>query len=102
MLAGLDRQLELGPDAVIGRDQQRVLIARGLQVEEAAESAKLGIGAGPRGRFGERRNGLHQRIAGGDRHAGIGIGQRLLRSWYSAPPSHIRAWNSTPLSPKAR
>ena len=46
MLAQFDRQLELGSDPVIGRDQQRIVIARRLQVEKAAESAQLGIGAG--------------------------------------------------------
>ena len=45
MPAGLDRQLELGADAVIGGDQQRIFVAGRLQVEEAAESAELGIGA---------------------------------------------------------
>ena len=76
--AELDRQLELGPDAVVGGDQQRIVIARRLQIEEAAESAKLGVGAGPRGRAGERADRLDQRVAGLDRHAGIGIGQGLF------------------------
>ena len=66
MLAGVDRQLQFGPDPVIGGDQQRIVIARGLQIEEAAEAADFGIGAGARGRLGEWRNGLHQRIACGD------------------------------------
>ena len=83
MTAGLDRQLELGADAVVGRDQQRVGIARRLEVEQAAESAELGVRAGPRGRAGERADRLDQRIAGVDRHAGIGIGQGLL--------AHLRA-----------
>ena len=36
----IDRELELGADAVIGRDQQRIAIARRLEVEEAAEAAE--------------------------------------------------------------
>ena len=46
MLAGVDGQLELGADAVVGGDEQRVVIARGLEVEEAAEAAQFGVGAG--------------------------------------------------------
>ena len=45
MQAGLDRDLELGADAVGGGDQDRVLEAGGLEVEQAAEAADLGIGA---------------------------------------------------------
>ena len=52
--AGLDRQLELGPDPVVRGDEQGVANSRGLQVEEAAEPAKLGVRAGPRGRSRHR------------------------------------------------
>ena len=69
----VDGELQLGADAVIGGDQQRIAIARRLEVEEAAEAAQRGVGARPRGRFGERRDRLDQRIAGGDRNAGFGI-----------------------------
>ena len=41
----LDRELELGADAVVRRDQQRIGEARRLQIEEAAEAAEIGIGA---------------------------------------------------------
>ena len=44
--AGLDRDLELGADAVGGGDQDRILEARRLEVEQAAEAADLGVGAG--------------------------------------------------------
>ena len=44
-MPGLDRDLDLGADAVGGRDQHRVLEARRLQIEQAAETADLGIGA---------------------------------------------------------
>ena len=80
--------LSLVPTPSLAATSSGSSIARRLQVEKAAESAQLGIGAGPRGRFGQRRDGLYQRIAGGDRNAGVGIGQRLLRSWPAAP-SHI-------------
>ncbi len=73
MPAGFDRQLELGSDAVIGRDQQRIAIAGRLEVEEAAEAAERGVGARPRGRPGQRRDRPDQRIAGGDRDARLGV-----------------------------
>jgi hypothetical protein len=58
--------LQLGADAIGGRDQQRILIARRTQIEEAAEAAEVRIRAGAAGRLGERRDGLHQRIARSD------------------------------------
>ena len=69
----LDRELDLGADAVVGGDQQRVGIARRAWIEEAAEAAELGIGAGPRGRPRERRDPLDQRVARRDRHSGLSI-----------------------------
>ena len=44
--AGLDGDLDLGADAVGGRDQNRVLEARGLEIEQPAEPADFGVGAG--------------------------------------------------------
>ena len=43
MLAGLDRDLQLGADAVGGGDQKGVAVAGGLEVEEGAEAAQPGI-----------------------------------------------------------
>ena len=45
MAAAVDGELELGADAVIGGDQQRIAIARRLEVEEAAEAAQRGVRA---------------------------------------------------------
>ena len=50
--AGFDRDLDLGADAVGGRDQDRVLEAGGLEVEQPAEPADFGVGARP-GRWRE-------------------------------------------------
>ena len=66
MAAGIDRDLELGADAVIGGDQDRILEAGGLEVEQAAEPADLGIGAGPPGRADGRLDGFHKGVAGVD------------------------------------
>ena len=40
-----------GADAVVGRNQHRVLESRALEVEQSAEAANLCVGAGPRGRL---------------------------------------------------
>ena len=48
VLAGIDGDLQLGADAVIGRDQHRIGEAGGLEVEQAAEAADLAVGARPR------------------------------------------------------
>jgi hypothetical protein len=78
VLADVDGDLELGADAVGGADQDRVLEAGGLQVEQRAEAAQAGIRAGAAGGLGERLDGLDQRLAGIDVDAGIAVGQALL------------------------
>ena len=78
MDAGLDRDPDLGADAVIGGDEDRIDKARGLEVEEAAEAADFGVGAAPAGRAHERLDGLDQRIAGVDVDARVGIGEAGL------------------------
>ena len=70
--------LSLVPTPSLAATSSGSSIPRGLQIEESAEPAQLGIGAGPGGRAGERADRFYQRIAGVDRHAGVGIGQRLL------------------------
>ncbi len=37
----VDRELELGADAVVAGDQQRIVVARRLRIEETAEAADL-------------------------------------------------------------
>jgi len=69
-----DRQLQLGADTVIGRDQQRIDEPCRLQVEKPAKSAKVCVGPRPPRRFGERADRADQRVARSDRNAGIGIG----------------------------
>ena len=67
--AGLDRELELGADPIVGRDQQGICVARRLGIEEPAEAADLGVGAGPPRRPDQRPDRLDQRVAGVDRNA---------------------------------
>ncbi len=49
MLVRLDRQLELGPDAVVRGNEQRIVISGGLGIEESSEPAELDIGPRARG-----------------------------------------------------
>ena len=71
MTVVIDGEFYLGADAVVGGDQQRIPVARGARVEEAAEAAELGIRAWPRCRFRQRADGFDQRVSSGDRDAGV-------------------------------
>jgi hypothetical protein len=71
--SGGDRDLELGADAVGGGDQDRIPVARRLEVEERAEAAEPGRGARPRRRSGERLDRLDQGIASCDVDAGVAV-----------------------------
>ncbi len=75
---------------------------RRLQVEQAAEAAKIGIGAGPPGGFGEGAIARDQRVAGCDRDARLGIGIGLPVSLIACDLAHHPAWISTSASPKGR
>ena len=66
MQAGLDRDLDLGADAVGRGDQDRVLEAGGLEVEQPAEAADLGVGAGAGGGAHHRLDQIDQAVAGID------------------------------------
>src|SRR3546814_14792799 len=59
----IDRKFQLRADAVIGRNQQRVLVSSGFQIEKAAKTAEFSVCSGAAGGFGERRDGTDQRIA---------------------------------------
>ena len=78
MPPGFDGDLELGADAVVGGDQDRVLEAGRLQIEQPAETAEVGIGAGPARRSRQRLDRFDQRVAGIDIDAGLAIGQRSI------------------------
>src|SRR4030095_16844403 len=60
--AALDRGLWIGARAVGGGEQQRIAESRGAQVEQRAEAAEFGVGAGPPRRLGERLDRLDQRL----------------------------------------
>ena len=73
-----DGDLELGADAVVGGNQDRVLEAGPLEVEQAAEAAERRICAGAQGRLGEGLDGLDQGVADVDVDAGIAVGEGLV------------------------
>ena len=72
MQPGLDRDLELGADAVGGGDEQGIDIAGRLQVKQRAEPAQRCVRAGSSGRLGQRLDRLDQRRACVDIDAGLG------------------------------
>ena len=76
--AGLDRDLDLGADAVVGGDQHRVLETCALEVEQSAEAADLGVCARARRRLHQRLDQLHHAVAGIDIDAGLRIGEALF------------------------
>ena len=78
MQAGLDRDLDLGADAVGGGDQDRVLEARGLEVEQPAKTADFGVGTGPRGGADHRLDEIDQTIAGIDIDARIRVSEPVF------------------------
>ena len=73
-----DGDLELGADAVVGGNQDRVPEAGPLEVEQAAEAAERRICAGAQGRLGEGLDGLDQSVANVDVDAGIAVGEGLV------------------------
>src|SRR5690606_2948080 len=70
--------LQLGADAVGAADQDRVLEAGGLEVEERAEAAEPAHGAGAVGGARQRLDGLDQRVAGIDVDPGVLVGQAVF------------------------
>ncbi|MDH6639266.1 UNVERIFIED_ORG: hypothetical protein M2438_004441 [Methylobacterium sp. SuP10 SLI 274] len=73
--SGLDGDLHLGADAVIGGDQDRVLEARGLEVEQTAEAADLRIRPRPARGAHQRLDRLDERVARVDVDAGLRVGE---------------------------
>ena len=75
VFAGVDGDLELGADAVVGRYQNRIGEAGSLEIEQAAETADFAIGAWPTGGSHQRLDLLHHEVAGVDIDARVGIGE---------------------------
>ena len=75
VVAGVDRDLDLGADAVGRGDQDRVAESGALEVEQPAEAADLGIGARARRRPHQRLDQVDHGVAGIDVDARLGVGQ---------------------------
>ena len=78
MQAGLDRDLDLGADAVGRRHQNRVLETRRLEVEQAAESADFGVRARPGGGADHRLDEVDQAVARIDIDARIRVSEPVF------------------------
>ncbi len=73
--AGFDRDLELGADAVGGRDQHWIDEPRRLQIEQGAEATQSTHHTRPVRRPGQRLDRLDQGIGRRDIDAGSAVGQ---------------------------
>src|SRR5262245_29559356 len=78
MQAGVDGDLDLGPDAVGGGHQDRILEACGLQVEQPAKTAYLGIGAGAGGGADHRLDEVDQPVASIDIDPRVRVSEPVL------------------------
>ena len=95
--AGVDRDLDLGSDAVVRGDQHRILEARALEIEQSAEAADLGVGARPRSRLHQRLDQVHHAVARVDIDAGLRIGQALFAHASAYVGIRLRAMARTPI-----
>ncbi len=66
--------LELGPDPVCGRDQNRVAVLSALEIKEGAETADAGQQPGAGGLKGNGTDTAHQPIGSGNIHSGSLVG----------------------------
>ena len=78
MQAGLDRDLDLGADAVGRRHQDRILEARRLEVEQPAEPADFGVRAGAGGGADHRLDEIDQAVARIDIDARIRVSEPVF------------------------
>jgi len=78
-MAGRNRDLELGADAIRRRDEDGIVEAGRPRVEESAETAQRGVRARPRGGAGQRLYGVDQTIAGIDIDPRVAVGQSVFR-----------------------
>ena len=98
----IDRQLQLGADAIVRGDQQGVLEPGRLGIEESAESAELGVRPGPGGRAHQRADRLDQRIACRDRDTCAFVGVAFFWVGHCGPSYAFALGNPSPLGQKAR
>ena len=75
-----DRDHQLGADAIVGGNQDRILEAGALQIKQAAEAAEVGIRARPAGGFHQWLDSLDECVAGIDIDPGIAVCDRSIRA----------------------
>ena len=80
MARSLDGDLDLGAYAVGGGDEDGIGKTGGLEIEQAAEAADLGVRTGARGPAQQRLDQFHHAIAGVD----IDTGGRVARLVHGA------------------
>jgi hypothetical protein len=86
-LPGIDGDAQLGADPIGRGDDDRVGIARGLEVEQPAKAAQPSHHSGPVGRFGGRLDAFDQGVAGIDIDTSILVSQRIGTVSHGGPPA---------------
>jgi hypothetical protein len=71
VIAGIDGDLELGADAIIGRDENGIDKAGRLEIEQPTKAADLAIGAGAAGGTNCGLDGFYKGITRIDVDAGL-------------------------------
>jgi hypothetical protein len=77
VLAGFNRDLQLGANAVIGGHQNRVGESGTLEIEETTETANITVRSRAGCRLDQRLDPIDQGIASVDVDPGVGIGQTI-------------------------
>ena len=83
--AGFNGDLELGADAVISCDENRIIESGCLEVEQSAEASDFPICARTARGADQRFYLLHHGVADVDIHAGIRIGEAVFPLAHIAP-----------------
>ena len=88
--AQIQRQFELGADAIGAGHQHRLAVAVQRQFEQRAKTAQPAQHSGPEGALGVRLDAVHQPIAGFDVHPGVavaeggGVRKRVVHGWLTS------------------
>src|SRR6185437_13380273 len=90
MTAGFDGNLDLGADAVIGGDENRIFESQRFEVEQPAEAADFGIRSRARSGAHQRLDQLHHPVAGIDIDAGLRVSEAALLFSHEGPTGCAR------------
>ena len=91
MTRGLDRNLDLGADAVGRRDKNRIDKTGSFQIEQPTKAADFGSGAGTRGCAHQWFDQVHHAVAG----INVDTGGRVASVFHEITNADRRTWLGT-------